>query len=110
MRSRNLCSEALVWKRQPLPVATSSTPRPTQASRSSSSSTRTVSASICSSNIFRSSETDSGSWAASSAASSTIFTSFGLSIGEFHVYGGVGLGLRHFEQALPGQLQHREEV
>ena len=58
---------------------------------------RSVSASISSSNIFRSSEIGSGSCAASSAASSTIFTSFGLSMGEFHVDGREGLGLRHLE-------------
>src|SRR5215467_3016099 len=110
MRSRNFCSDALVWKRHPLAVTTNSTPRSIQASRSSSSSMRSVSASISSSNIFRSSETGSGSWAASSAASSTIFISFGLSIGEFHVDMSKGLRLCHFEKALPGQLQNREKI
>src|SRR5215472_11320283 len=110
MRSRNFCSDALVWNRQPLAVTTSSTPRSTQASRSSSSSRRSVSASISSSNIFLSSATCSGSWAASSAASSTIFISFGLSIGEFHVDGSEGLRLGDLEKTLPGQLQHREEI
>src|SRR5262245_41386078 len=110
MRSRNFCSDALVWKRQPLAVTTSSTPRPDQASRSSSSSARSVSASISSSNILLSSETGSGSWEARRAASSTIFTSFGLSIGEFHVDGRVGLGLGHLEEAFSCQLQHRQKV
>src|SRR5262245_25347386 len=109
MRSRNFWSEAFVWKRQPLAVVTSSTPRPSQEARSSSSSLRSVSASTSSSNIFRSSDTGSGSCAARSAASSTILISLGLSIFEFHVDGGEGLGLRHLEQALPDELQHREE-
>src|SRR5262245_43288945 len=110
MRSRNFCSDAFVWKRQPLAVTTSSTPRPTQESRSSSSSLRRVSASISSSNIFRSSETGKGSCAASSAASSTIFTSFGLSIREFHVDRRKGLRLGHLEEAFPRQLEHCEEA
>src|SRR5262245_24944495 len=110
MRSRNFWSEALVWKRQPLAVTISSTPRSTQASRSSSSSLRRVSASISSSNIFLSSATDRGSCAASSAASRMIFISFGLSIGEFHVDRRERLGLGHFEQAFPCQLQHRQKV
>src|SRR5215831_20665457 len=110
MRSRNFCSDALVWKRQPLAVTISSTPRSTQAWRSSSSSRRSVSASTSSSNIFLSSATGSGSWAASSAASSTIFISFGLSIGEFHVNGSEGLQLGHFEKTLPGQLQNRQKI
>src|SRR5882724_10301825 len=110
MRSRNFWRDALVWKRQPLAVVTSSTPRSAQASRSSSSSMRNESASISSSNIFRSSEIGSGSCAASSAASSTIFTSFGLSMGEFQIDGSERLGLRHFEKAFPSQLQHREKI
>src|SRR5262249_55976713 len=110
MRSRNFWSDALVWKRQPLAGTTSSTPRSTQASRSSSSSRRSVSASTSSSNILLSSAIGSGSCVASSAASSTIFISFGLSIGEFHVNGSEGLGLRDLEKALPGQLQHGEKI
>src|SRR5882672_9087071 len=110
MRSRNFCSDARVWKRQPLAVTTSSAPRPLQASRSSSSRTRTVSASIASSNIFRSSETGSGSWAASSAASRMIFTSLGLSMGQFHVDGGEGLDLGHFEKSFSCEFQYREKV
>src|SRR5258708_7149222 len=71
---------------------------------------RSVSASMSSSNIFRSSAIGKGSWAASSAASKTIFTSFGLSMGQFHVDGSEGLALRHFEKAFPCQLQHGKKV
>src|SRR5690348_4579908 len=110
MRSRNGCSEARVWKRQPLAVVTSSAPRPCQASRSSSRSLRRVSASISSSNIFRSSEIGSGSCAARRAASSTILTSLGLSMGGFHVDRSIRLGLRDLEKSFPHQLQHREKV
>src|SRR2546423_3888405 len=110
MRSRNFWYEARVWKRQPLAVATSSTPRSFHASRSSSSSLRIVSTPISSSNILPSSETGSGSCAASRAASSTIFTSFGLNIGQLHVDGREGFRLRDLEQVFPHQLEHREEI
>src|SRR6266702_5231267 len=110
MRSRYFWNEGRVWKRQPLAVTASSTPRSFHASRSSSSSLRRVSAPTSSSNIFFSSEIGTGCCAASSAASSTAFTSLGLSMGEFHVEGGVRLGLRDLEQAFPHQLQHREEI
>src|SRR6266700_5431503 len=110
MRSRYFWNEGRVWKRQPLAVTASSTPRSFHASRSSSSSLRRVSAPTSSSNILPSSEIASGCCAASSAASSTVFTSLGLSMGEFHVEGGVRLGLRDLEQAFPHQLQHREEI
>src|SRR5690349_883447 len=109
MRSRNFCSDAFVWKRQPLAVATSSTPRPSQDSRSSSSSLRRVSAAMSSSNIFFSSETGKGSSAARSAVSSTIFTSFGLSMGELHVDGGERLRLRDLEQTFSDELEHGEK-
>src|SRR5712692_6061896 len=110
MRSRYFWNEGRVWKRQPLAVTASSTPRSFHASRNSSSSLRRVSAPTSSSNIFFSSEIGTGCCAASSAASSTVFTSPGLSMGEFHVDGGVRLGLRDLEQALPRELQHREEI
>src|SRR5882762_9260768 len=110
MRSRNLWYEARVWKRQPLAVAASSTPRSFDASRSSSSSLRIVSAPISSSNILRSSETGSGSCAASRAASSTIFTSFGLSMSQFHVDGRERFGLRDLDQAFPDELEYREVI
>src|SRR6266852_256378 len=110
MRSRYFGNEGRVWKRQPLAVTTSSTPRSFHASRNSSSSTRTVSASIFSSNILRRSETGIGSCVASSAASSTIFTSFGLSMGELHVDGSEGSGLRDLEETFPHQLQDREKI
>src|SRR6266513_3377947 len=110
MRSRNFWYEARVWKRQPLAVAASSTPRSFHASRSSSSSRRTVSAPISSSNILRSSEIGSGSCAARRAVSSTIFTSFGLSIGQLHIDGREGFRLRDLEQVFPHQLEHRKEI
>src|SRR5436309_14874465 len=110
MRSRNLWYEARVWKRQPLAVAASSTPRSFHASRSSSSSLRIVSAPISSSNILRSSEIGRGSWAASRAASSTIFTSLGLSMSQLHIDGSEGFGLRDLDQILPYELKHREEI
>src|SRR6266852_6262320 len=110
MRSRNFWYEARVWKRQPLAVAASSTPRSFHASRSSSSSLRIVSARISSSNILRSSEIGSGSCAASRAASSTVFTSFGLSMSQLHVDGRERFGLRDLDQAFPDELEHREVV
>src|SRR6266850_6636555 len=110
MRSRNFWYEERVWKRQPLAVVASSTPRSFHASRSSSRSLRIVSAPISSSNILRSSETGSGSCAASRAASSTIFTSFGLSMGQLHVDGRERLRLRDLDQVFPDELEHREEI
>src|SRR5258708_24051643 len=110
MRSRNFWYEARVWKRQPLAVATSSTPRSFHASRSSSSSRRIVSAPISSSNILRSSEIGRGSCAASRAASSTIFTSLGLSMSELHVDGRERFGLRDLDQIFPDELEYREEI
>src|SRR5436190_4313478 len=110
MRSRNFWYEARVWKRQPLAVAASSTPRSFHASRSSSRSPRIVSAPISSSNILRSSEIGRGSCAASSAASSTILTSLGLSMSQLHVDGREGFRLRHLDQIFPGELEHREEI
>src|SRR5258708_15021004 len=110
MRSRYFWNEGRVWKRQPLAVTASSTPRSFHASRNSSSSLRRVSAPTSSSNIFFSSEIGTGCCAASSAASSTVFTSLGLSMGEFHVEGGVRLGLRDLEQAFPHHLQHPHEI
>src|SRR2546423_10544351 len=110
MRSRNFWYEARVWKRQPLAVATSSTPRSFHASRSSSSSLRMVSAPISSSNILRSSGIGRGSCAASRAASSTTFTSLGLSMGDLHVDGREGFGLRDLDQVFPDELEHREEI
>src|SRR5213593_1524073 len=110
MRSRNFWYEARVWKRQPLALATSSTPRSFHASRSSSSSLRIVSAPISSSNILRSSEIGRGSCAASRAASSTIFTSFGPSMSQLHVDGREGFRLRHLDQIFSDELEHREKV
>src|SRR5713101_2282335 len=110
MRSRNFWYEARVWKRQPLAVAASSTPRSFHVSRSSSSSLRIVSAPISSSNILRSSEIGSGSCAASSAASSTIFTSLGLSMSQLHVDRRERFGLRDLDQVFPDELEHREEI
>src|SRR3954471_17773940 len=113
MRSMYGSTAARVWKRQPLAVLTSSTPRSFQDSRSSSSSRRTVSAPISSSNIFLSSPTATGSRAASSAASSTSFTSLGLSMHHpchLHVYRRVRLRLGHLDQALAHELEHREEI
>src|SRR6266516_1179964 len=110
MRSRNFWYEARVWKRQPPAVAASSTPRSFHASRSSSSSLRIVSAPTSSSNILRSSEIGSGSCAASRAASSTIFTSFGLSISQLHVDGRERFGLRDLDQAFPDELEYSEVV
>src|SRR6266571_6309734 len=110
MRSRYFCNVARVWKRQPLAVATSSTPRSFQSSRNSSSSRRIVSAPISSSNILRSSEIGSGCWAASSAASITVFTSLGLSMGELYVDGRERPRLRDFDHAFSDQLKHGEEI
>src|SRR6266550_4398566 len=110
MRSRNFWYAARVWKRQPLAVAASSTPRSFHASRSSSSNPRIVSAPISSSNILRSSEIGRASCAASRAASSTIFTSLGVSMGQLHVDGRERLGLRDLDQIFPYELEHREEI
>src|SRR5205809_5422781 len=110
MRSRNFWYEARVWKRQPLADAASSTPRSFHASRSSSRSLRIASAPISSSNILRSSEIGRGSCAASSAASSTILTSLGLSMSQLHVDGRERFRLRHFDQIFPGELEHREKI
>src|SRR5205807_1580170 len=110
MRSRNFWYEARVWKRQPLAVATSSTPRSFHASRSSSSSLRIVSAPISSSNILRSSEIGRGSCAASKAASRTTFTPLGLSMTQLHADGRERFGLRDLDQIFPHGLQHREEI
>src|SRR5258706_12620313 len=110
MRSRNFWYEARVWKRQPPAVAASSTPRSFHASRSSSRSLRIVSAPISSSNILRSSEIGSGSCAASRAASSTTFTSFGLSMGELHVDGSERFGRRDLAEPFPDELWHREGI
>src|SRR5712691_8070529 len=110
MRSRYFWNEGRVWKRQPLAVTASSTPRSFHASRNSSSSLRRVSAPISSSNISFSSEIGRGCCAASSAASSTVFTSLGLSMSEFHVDGGVRLGLSDLEEAFPRELKYREEI
>src|SRR5260370_6237547 len=110
MRSRNFWYEARVWKRQPPAVAASSTPRSFHASRSSSRSLRTVSAPTSSSNILRSSEIGSGSCAASRAASSTIFTSFGLSMSQLYVNGRKRFGLRNLDQAFPDELEQREVI
>src|SRR5206468_7470025 len=106
----NFWYEARVWKRQPLAVAASSTPRSFHASRSSSRSLRIASAPISSSNILRSSEIGRGSCAASSAASSTILTSLGLSMSQLHVDGRERFGLRDFDQIFPDQLEHCEEI
>src|SRR5712691_5483052 len=110
MRSRNFWYEARVWKRQPPAVAASSTPRSFHASRSSSRSLRIVSAPTSCSNILRSSEIGSGSCAASRAASSTIFTSFGLSMSQLHVDRRKRFGLRDLDQAFPDELEHREVI
>src|SRR6266705_1568680 len=110
MRSRNFWYEARVWKRQPLAVVASSTPRSFHASRSSSRSLRIVSAPTSWSNILRSSAIGSGSCAASRAASSTIFTSSGLSMGQLHVDGRERFRLRDLDQAFPDELEHREEI
>src|SRR5438445_4779205 len=110
MRSRNFWYETRVWKRQPLAVARSSTPRSFHASRSSASSLRIVSAPISSSNILRSSEIGMGSCAASRAASSTIFISLGLSMSQLHIDGREGLGLRDFDQIFPDEFEHCEEI
>src|SRR5437762_2280258 len=110
MRSRNFWYEARVWKRQPLAVATSSTPRSFHASRSSSSSLRIVSAPISSSNILRSSEIGRGSCAASKAASSTTFTSLGLSMSQLHVDGRERFELRDLDQISPPEPEHGEEM
>src|SRR5204863_7747071 len=106
MRSRNFWYEARVWKRQPLAVATSSTPRSFHASRSSSSSPRIVSAPISSSNILRSSEIGRGSCAATKAASSTTFTSLGLTMRQHHEDERERSELRDLDQIFPYQLQH----
>src|SRR5712692_3886024 len=110
MRSRNFWYEARVWKRQPLAVVASSTPRSFHAWRSSSRSLRIVSAPISSSNILRSSAIAIGSCAASRAVSSTIFTSFGLSMGQLHVDGRERFRLRDLDQAFPDELEHREKI
>src|SRR5882672_9333413 len=110
MRSRNFWYGARVWKRQPLAVVASSTPRSFHASRSSSRSLRIVSAPTSSSNILRSSAIGTGSCAASRAVSSTIFTSFGLSMGQLHVDGRERFRLRDLDQAFPDELEHREEI
>src|SRR3979490_2034253 len=110
MRSRNFWYEARVWMAQPLPVATSSTPRTVHAARSSSSSLRIVSAPISSSNILRSSEIGSGSCAESRAASSTLFTSLGLRLSRLHVDGRKRFGLLDLDQIFPDELEHREEI
>src|SRR5258708_38301332 len=108
MRSRYFWNEGRVWKRQPLAVTASSTPRSFHASRNSSSSLRRVSAPTSSSNILFSSEIGTGCCAACSAASSTAFTSLGLSMRELHVEGGVRLGLRDLYDACPPQLENLE--
>src|SRR5260221_10543416 len=109
MRSRNFWYGARVWKRQPLALVASSTPRSFHASRSSSRSFRIVSAPISSSNILRSSAIGIGSCAASRAVSSTTFTSFGLSMGQLHVDGRERFRLRDLDQAFPDELEHRKE-
>src|SRR6185436_17406648 len=110
MRSTKCWNEARVWKRQPVATFTSSTPRSFQSSRSSSSRRRIVSAPRSSSNRRRRSATARGAWLASSAASRIFFTSFVLSMGHAYVNGGEGLRLRHLDEALAHQLEHREEV
>src|SRR5260221_12631698 len=110
MRSRNFWYGARVWKRQPLAVVASSTPRSFHASRSRSRSFGIGCAPISSANILRRSAIGIGSCAASRAVSSTIFTSFGLSMGQLHVDGSERFRLRDFDQAFPDELEHREEI
>src|SRR5574343_1625866 len=67
-----------VRKRQPVASWTSSTVRSLHSSRSSSSSLRTTSGASSPSNIWRSSDTERGCWAASRAASRMRLISAGL--------------------------------
>jgi hypothetical protein len=53
---------------------------------------------------------DSGSRAASSAASSTFLTRLGSTLLHSDVDGLKGFGLRDLDQLLAGQLEHREEM
>src|SRR5688572_4889193 len=109
MRSRYGANSARVWKRQPLARFTSSTERPCHSWRSSSSSLRRTSTpSSCSKSRFISC-TCSGSGAASSAASRTLFASSGLCMAQFYVNRREGFGLRDLDQQLAGELEQREE-
>ena len=72
-----------LWKRQPEAIAVSSTPRPFQSARSSSSSTRTVSAFSSSLKSRRSSATDNGCSDVSRAASRTTLASCVFIVSRF---------------------------
>jgi len=65
---------------------------------------------ISSSNILRSSEIGSGCCAESSAASSTVFTFIRVEHGEFHVDGGVRLGLVTSRRLSRTSSSNREEI
>src|SRR5687767_1702846 len=100
---------AAVWKRQPLARLTSSTARPLQSARSSSSRFFSVSAAISLSNKRLSSLRDTGSVEASSAASRIRLASAGFCMAQFYVNRREGFGLRDLDEELAGKLQQREE-
>src|SRR5687767_1098456 len=100
---------AAVWKRQPLARLTSSTARPLQSARSSSSRFFSVSAPISLSNKRLSSVRSRGSVAASSAASRMRLASAGLCMAQFYVNRREAFGLGDLDEQLARQLEQGEE-
>jgi hypothetical protein len=88
-RSRYGRINGALWKRQPVAIAVSSTPRPFQSVRSSSSSTRTVSAFSSSLKSRRNSATDNGCSDVSRAASRTTLASCVFIVSSEECSGGV---------------------